>query len=135
MCSQGVEDARGYYGAARRAEALLLSGILKCGKCRASFALSNGVRYQCSSHHDGGESACGVSLSVPRERVERIILDCVENRLLDPAQLAQAEERYRAATSSIVIDYGPKIVELERQRANLVDAITTGGLAEELGQG
>jgi hypothetical protein len=60
-------------------------------------------------------------------------MDCVENRLLDPERLAQVEERYRAAASTVVIDYGPKIVELERQRANLVDAITTGGLAEELG--
>ena len=44
----------------------LLSGSLRCEACRASFAMSNATRYQCSSHHEGGPDACGVSLSIPR---------------------------------------------------------------------
>ena len=110
----------------------LLSGLLKCGNCRASFALSNGTRYQCSSHHEGGDSACSVSLSVPRARVESVIMDCVENRLLDPVHLTQAEERYRAAASMIVIDYGPRIAELGREIDNVTDALARVGFSDAL---
>jgi hypothetical protein len=46
----------------------------------------------------------------------------------------QRADRYRAAASSeIVIDTRPRIAKLEQERANLVAAIKTGGLAEELG--
>ncbi len=62
----------------------LLSGLLKCGACAASFALSNGTRYQCSSHHEGGDAACNVSLSVPRARVESVIMECVETGFTGP---------------------------------------------------
>ena len=50
----------------------LLSGLLRCEACRSAFALSNGTRYQCASHHGGGVDACSISLSVPRERVESV---------------------------------------------------------------
>lgn len=109
-----------------------LSGLLKCGKSKASFALSNATRYQCSSHHDGGDSACSVALSVPRTRAESVILDCVETRLLDPVRLREAEERYRAAASTIVIDYGPRIMELGREIENMMDAVAKVGLSDAL---
>jgi site-specific DNA recombinase len=102
----------------------LLSGLLKCGACAASFALSNGTRYQCSSHHEGGNAACSVSLSVPRARVESVIMECVETDLLDPKRLKEIEQRYRAtAASAIVVDHGPRIAELDREIRNIGDAI------------
>jgi site-specific DNA recombinase len=105
----------------------LLSGLLKCGACAASFVLSNGTRYQCSSHHEGGNAACDVSLSVPRERVESVIMECVETDLLDPQRLKELEQRYRAsAASAIVVDHGPRIAELDREIQNIGDAIAKG---------
>ena len=112
----------------------LLSGLLKCSVCHGSYALSNKVRYQCSSHHEGGPGACDVSLSVPRTRVENVIRGYVEDELLDPARLLEIGERYRAAAGSeIVIDHGPRIAKLEQERANVVAAIKAGGLVVELG--
>jgi site-specific DNA recombinase len=66
----------------------LLSGLLRCDACESSFALSNATRYQCSSHHEGGEHACAISLSVPRDRIEQVMLDCAHTELLDPVKLA-----------------------------------------------
>ena len=105
----------------------LLSGLLKCGTCAASFVLSNGTRYQCSSHHEGGNAVCDVSLSDPRSRVESVIMECVETDLLDPQRLKEIEQRYRAsAASAIVIDHGPRIAELDREIRNIGDAIANG---------
>jgi hypothetical protein len=53
----------------------LLSGSLRCEAGRPPFALRNGTRYQCSSHHEGGEGACSVSLSGPRDRIEGVFID------------------------------------------------------------
>ena len=64
--------------------------------------------------------ACEVSLSVPRERVERVILECANSELLDPKALAKIEARQIMPAT---VDYRPKIAELERQIANYVRAI------------
>lgn len=109
----------------------LLSGSLRCEACSASFALSNGTRYQCSSHHEGGDGACSVSLSVPRDRIERIFMDFMASYEL-PLQLAEIEARWTSAQAETV-DYRPRIAQLEAQRANLISAIKLGGLAAELG--
>jgi site-specific DNA recombinase len=105
----------------------LLSGLLKCAACKASFVLSNGTRYQCSSHHDGGPGACDLSLSVPRVRVEGVIKGFIEDELLDTRRLLEIGERYRAAeASAIAVDYGPRIAELEQEIRNITDFIAKG---------
>jgi hypothetical protein len=110
-----------------------LSGLLKCAACEASFALSNGTRYQCSSHHEGGPAACSVSLSVPRTRVEAVVIDCVENVLLDTARLLEIEQRYRASVATgIVVDHGPRIAELASEIRNISDAIAKGLMSDAL---
>jgi len=109
----------------------LLSGSLRCEACRASFALSNATRYQCSSHHEGGDGACSVSLSVPRERIERVFFDFMASPEL-PRRLSEIETRW-LSSQPMTVDYSLRIAELERQRANLVAAIKSGGLASELG--
>jgi hypothetical protein len=57
-----------------------------------------------------------------------------QHELQHTGRLIEVGERYRAATASgIVIDHGPQIAKLEKDRANLVAAIKAGGLAAELG--
>lgn len=109
----------------------LLSGALRCDACRAAFALSNALRYQCASHHDGGDDACAMALSVPRERIERVFMEFMVSPEL-PRHLETLEARW-SASQPVAFDYRPRIEELQRQRANLIDAIKAGGLAAELG--
>jgi hypothetical protein len=110
---------------------LLLSGSLRCAACRSSFALSNGTRYQCASHHDGGNEACPVALSVPRDRIERVFREFMAGPEL-PQRLSDLEARW-LSSQAVTIDYQPRIAQLEQQRTNLIQAIKSGGLAAELG--
>jgi hypothetical protein len=60
-------------------------------------------------------------------------MDCVDTNLLDPAKLAEVEQRYRASlTSEIVIDHSARIAELDREIQNIGDAIAKGLISEAL---
>lgn len=82
-------------------------------------------------HHDGGDDACPVSLSVPRERIERLFIAYMASLEL-PRQLAEIEERWHCSRR-MAVDHRPHIAELEMRRASLVAAIKSGGLVTELG--
>ena len=77
---------------AGRPSKYMLSGLLRCSECHGGFVLASGVRYHCASHVNGGDAACKVILSVPRYRVEKLILDFTEHEL--PRILTEAEARY-----------------------------------------
>jgi site-specific DNA recombinase len=107
---------------AGRPSKYVLSGLLKCEACHAGFVMSNGERYQCASHTNGGDAACNVSLSVQRTRAENIILGFTEREL--PTILAAAEERYSQPHAAV--DHRARIAELEKQVANYVKMIGGG---------
>ena len=107
----------------------VLSGLLRCQTCGASYALSNKTRYQCSSHHEGGDGACSVGLSVPRDRAERIILGFTAAEL--PKLLSEIEARYESHRP-VPADHRPRIAELERRIANFVKAIGDGLFSPEV---
>ena len=109
----------------------MLSGALRCDACGSAFAMSNAVRYQCASHCGGGDHACAVHLSVPRQRLEREVLAFMLSPEL-PRHLELLEARW-AATEPVTVDHRARIAELERQRDNLIGAIKRAGLAAELG--
>jgi site-specific DNA recombinase len=109
----------------------LLSGLLKCGVCGAGFVLSGGdkavgLKYQCASHINGGDAACSVKISLPRDRAERVIRECVEMDLLVPQRLTALEEILNALTP-ITVDYSAQIRKLEAQERNLMEAVKVGG--------
>ncbi len=106
----------------------MLSGLLKCEACRAGFVLSNGTRYQCASHTNGGDDACDISLSVPRDRVERVILDFTKAEL--PRIIEDIERRYREPHLSV--DHSPRIAELQQESERLVAAISKMGGSDAL---
>jgi site-specific DNA recombinase len=113
---------------AGRPSKYLLSGLLRCKGCQAGFVLSNGARYQCASHTNGGDGACDVSLSLLKDRAEQIILDFVSAEL--PTILEAVEARYRQPEHSV--DRSAEVGELEKQRERLVAAIKAGGELEVL---
>ena len=86
---------------------------------------------QCSGHHDGGQHACPVALSVPRERVERVIFGWIDQELLNTDKLATIEARFASSTQGHV-NHRPRIAHLEREIANYVTAIAAGGEIPEL---
>jgi hypothetical protein len=110
----------------------MLSGFLKCDACEAGFVLANASRYACASHTNVGDAACSVSATVPRVRVEAAVLDCIETDLLDPAWLAEIEQRYREATSESAPDHAVRIAELDKEITRLVEAVASVGVSAAL---
>jgi hypothetical protein len=123
-----VGGLRKHRPGAGRPSKYLLSGLLRCKSCQAGFVLSNGARYQCASHTNGGDGACDVSLSLLKDRAERIILDFVSVEL--PTILEAVEARYRHP--ELPADRSAEIGELEKQKERLLAAIKIGGNLEVL---
>ncbi|MCP5328577.1 MAG: recombinase zinc beta ribbon domain-containing protein [Sinobacteraceae bacterium] len=100
--------------------------MLRCGLCDAAFVLSNGTRYQCSSHVNGG--ACSNRLSVRRSLVETKVIDTVQADLTDPEFIAEFERSLRRAASKpkAPADNRQRIGQLRKEVQNLTDAIAKG---------
>lgn len=60
----------------------LLSGLMKCGECGASFIMRDTRAYACSSNTNGGRHLCNNEIRVNRELAEGAILENVKTRLL-----------------------------------------------------
>jgi len=104
----------------------ILSGLLRCGVCEAAFVLSNGDRYQCSSHVNGG--ACKNRISVRRDLVETRVIDAVKGDLADPEFIAEFERALRraAGTPKAAPNHLERIHELHQEVTSLADAIAQG---------
>jgi hypothetical protein len=64
----------------------LLSGLLVCERCGGRFVCTgkNGSHYTCSTHSQGGESACPIAGCISRPLAESIILEPIQRDLLAP---------------------------------------------------
>jgi site-specific DNA recombinase len=104
----------------------LLSGLLRCGVCDASFTLADARAYACASHVNGG--ACSNRLRVGRTFVENRLMASVKADLRDPAIVAEVELRLCRALGARKpkADPRPRIEELKREIDNLTDAIAAG---------
>jgi hypothetical protein len=110
----------------------LLSGLLRCAAWEASFQLCSAIRYGCASHHNGGNTACSVGLTIRRDYIEDKILSCAHTELLNPARLTGFETRYRAASSRPVVDHSRRVAELNREVQNITDAVANGWVSDAL---
>lgn len=82
-------------GAGGRAPKYLLSGLLRCGACGASYVVVDRYRYGCAHNRDRGPAACSNGLRVARARLEAVLLADVREQLLSPAAYAAFEADVR----------------------------------------
>ena len=116
-------------GGAGRPGKYLLSGLLACGVCGASFVLRNREHYCCASHWNG--RACPNSMNVSRKVAEAVLLEGIRDDLRDPRVIAEVERRVRAALKqrrAPKANHGRRIAELTSEVQNLVNAIAGGML-------
>jgi hypothetical protein len=107
--------------------------MLTCGVCRASFVVRNRESYSCATHWHGG--ACANTINVARSVVQDVILSGIREDLVDPAIVDEFEQGFRAAlrqSRQATADPRKRIEQLERQVANITDAIANGLLSESL---
>lgn len=109
----------------------LLSGLVKCGCCGASFIVVYDDRLGCASTKETG--TCDNRGTIARSEIEQRVLAALSTKLAAPELIAafvkeyQAERRrLAAATRSQRDDQTAKLATLKRGIARLVDAIVEG---------
>jgi site-specific DNA recombinase len=110
----------------------LLSGLLKCGTCGASFVMADRAHYACATRVHGGPDGCSNDYRAKRLPTEAGVLVGTKREMLAPDVVAEAKARImralKAGRRRPAVD--PKrLKQLEQQVMSLVDAIASGALA------
>jgi len=115
----------------------LLSGLLKCGACGASYTKSGANRFACAGARD--RATCTNRVTVRGDKIEQTILDCLKTRLMEPALFEEftrefiAEvNRVRSEASSARSAMRRELERVDRQIKRLVDAILDGADATSI---
>jgi len=78
----------------RRRPAHLLSGLMRCGCCRGSYAVVNSDRLGCSGRYAGG--TCENGRTIKRELLQKRVLAGLEEKLLSAEAVSQAVRDFHA---------------------------------------
>jgi hypothetical protein len=112
----------------------LLSGLLKCSVCGASYQLNGAKHYACAGHINGGPNECGNNARLHRDKAEAGVLEGIQRAFLRPEVLEEAKRRARALIRARAAEAKPAGSTAKRARAlrdevdNLVGAIAQGAL-------
>ena len=104
----------------------LLSGVLICGQCGHKLVATGagGSHYYCSTHHQGGRSACSMSIGARRDVAEERLLEPIQAELLSPEAVDLAvdlmgkwhrEERVSTALPAELEELDRRIRKLQAQ--------------------
>lgn len=109
----------------------LLSGIMKCGACGASYTKYGQNRFACAALRDRG--TCTNKLTVRGDAVETAILEGLKSRLMAPdlfqefAREFMAEvNRQRSSDTADLHRARQELNKIDGQIARLVDAVANG---------
>jgi site-specific DNA recombinase len=100
----------------RRRPKRLLSGLLTCGVCGASYIIVTKDHVACSAHRN--KRTCANTRTMRMAEIEQRVLTALKSHLMKPDVVAAAVEAYR----------------VERQRLNKERARALGGLERELSE-
>ena len=132
MNPAGVKDAVLRPERGRR-PTYLLSGLIKCGCCGASYTLINKTRYGCSAVRNKGDAICTNRATITRHALEERVLCGLQDRLLHPDLLDVFVEEYRlawnsahAGTQAVRAKSKRDLAELEKKIASILAAIEDG---------
>jgi len=109
----------------------LFSGLLNCGTCGSRFVVADRTHYACASRLNGGAAACASDVRVKREIIESGLLAGIKNDLLAPDVMAEVRRHVHQIVrdhSRTSPDEGNRLHVVEREVANLTDAIASGTL-------
>lgn len=115
-----------------RATSYLFSGLLHCGVCGGTMAISgSSTRYRCEGHTKRG--VCANARSVREDVVRASLLDEIRHRLTSEKGLAHARKRIAERLGGLAREQGSEFRErrgtldtIEQKIAQLVDFVTQG---------
>lgn len=109
----------------------LLSGLIKCGCCGASYTIVGRDRLGCTGYRERGD--CDNNRTVTRRHIEERVLNALEVHLADPEMIAEYVREYHrslaeftAATRKDRTKLTRRAAELGRQIEQIVDRILAG---------
>jgi site-specific DNA recombinase len=109
----------------------LLSGLMKCGACGASYTKYGLHRFGCSAARD--RATCTNNLTIHGEEIEATILAGLKERLMEPAlfeefarEFTAEVNRHRSALASDKRTLQGDLERVSKQIDKLVDAIIGG---------
>ncbi len=115
----------------------LLSGLMKCGSCGASYTKSGANRFGCAAARSKG--TCSNLLSVDGRELEAYVLDGLKRRLMEPDLFAEFAREFIAEVNRERAGLARDKTELQRELASvsrdidrLVNAIIAGADALSL---
>lgn len=107
----------------------LLTGLVKCGRCGASYTSLSQGRLICAGYRERGPSACSNNRNVRRSEVEERVLTALRERLLSPRMVAEYVRAYHAAWTERSANLEHRRRPLERRLAEAERAIERGASA------
>ena len=116
---------------AGRKPKFLFSGLLNCGICGARLVIADRTHYACSSRVNGGAAACASGVRVKRDIIESGLLAGIKNDLLAPDVVGEVRRQVQQIVrenARTLPDEGSRLQVVEREVANLTDAIASGTL-------
>jgi site-specific DNA recombinase len=99
----------------------LLSGLIKCGCCGASYTVMGNDRLGCSGFRERGD--CSNNRTVTRLHVEGRVLAALESHLADPELLAEYVSEFHARLRQRQASEAKQRSAIERRHAELTRAI------------
>lgn len=125
-------------------ENYLLSGIIKCGSCGASYSgnrhrSSRGkkfhVTYRCCNKHSHTNVICR-NKEINKPKLEIIVLRLLSDLVFSPEQLARVKDEFAAYVNSTESDHigllnalEKEMAKVEKKKQNLVEVIASTGNA------
>lgn len=93
------------------------------------------ITYRCSHRHMTGGTGCK-NKEIKRDDVERFVLEQLQKQLCNPQRIPYLTERLnqyiseQEDNSERVGSYQERVKELNKQRQNIIEAVTLSGLSE-----
>lgn len=128
----------------RRRSNYLLTGLMRCHECGASYVVASGSKpsdplFQCATTRERGGDACSNYFKVRRSEIEQVILRDIQEHLLSTPVLSaivgKVNEKIKAklkalkqSSARVVKDQG----NLETQIHNIVEHISKHGQSDAL---
>ena len=121
----------------------LLTNFAQCGCCGGSLKVRTRSHrhfrakfYGCSGYHDRGQTVCRNGADIPMEDADGIVLEAVLDDVMTPDVLEEAVDEALGLVQSIAQqrsgEIEKQVARVEREKANLVQAIAAGGRLKDL---
>lgn len=131
---QAVRDRRDRPNLARgrgKPPATLFGGWLRCAHCGGPVIAVNAFKYGCSAHHHRGTCP---GMYIDRQQTETRLLAVLRDELLTPASVSAVLQELRQVqrVPDTAEATAKRMAALERQIANLTEAIAQEGLSKAI---